>query len=72
MNAHNHAVLVVGYDSSNNYIIKNSNGITWGELGYMTIDHTSDCGLRIVNYQVYLFRLTYFLALAMSVLVLIS
>lgn len=41
----NHAVVVVGYDSNGNYIIKNSWGTSWGENGYATISKDFDCGI---------------------------
>lgn len=47
----NHAVLAVGYTSSNNIIIKNSFGDNWGEKGYANIDYKNDCGLRLMCYQ---------------------
>lgn len=41
----NHAVLLIGYDSSGNYIIKNSWGTGWGENGYATISKDADCAI---------------------------
>ncbi len=41
----NHAVIVVGYDSNGNYIIKNSWGTAWGENGFATISKDNDCGI---------------------------
>ena len=40
-----HAVVVVGYDSAWNWIVKNSWGTTWGEGGYITVDRYADCML---------------------------
>jgi hypothetical protein len=45
-----HAVEVVGYDSSGNYIVKNSWGRSWGEDGFATINKDRDCGLRLRVY----------------------
>lgn len=41
----NHAVLLIGYDESGNYIIKNSWDTTWGENGFATINKNADCGI---------------------------
>lgn len=41
---------VVGYDSSGNYIVKNSWGRSWGEDGFATINKDRDCGLRLRVY----------------------
>jgi hypothetical protein len=41
----NHAVLLYGYDSSGNWLVKNQWGTTWGNNGFITISGTSDCGL---------------------------
>ena len=41
----NHAVVIVGYDISGNYIIKNSWGTGWGESGFGVISKDRDCGL---------------------------
>ena len=41
----NHAVLLVGYTSEGNWIIKNSWGTNWGESGYMIVDKDRNCGL---------------------------
>ena len=46
----NHAVLLVGIDSSENWIIKNSWGSEWGEKGYITLAPGNTCG--IANYAV--------------------
>jgi cathepsin L len=42
----NHTVLVVGYDTDGNYIIRNSYGSLWGKGGDAIIDQTNDCGLK--------------------------
>lgn len=41
----NHAVSLIGYDSSNNWIIKNEWGTGWGESGFMRVSNARDCGL---------------------------
>jgi len=41
----NHAVLIIGYDTNGNYIIKNSWGTSWGVNGFATISKDADCGL---------------------------
>jgi C1A family cysteine protease len=45
----NHAVMLVGYTSVRDWIIKNSWGTTWGDKGYMTIDGTTgkDCQICV-------------------------
>jgi len=40
-----HGVLAVGYDTSSNYIVKNSWGESWGESGYITLAAGNTCGL---------------------------
>ncbi|XP_055514761.1 procathepsin L-like [Leucoraja erinacea] len=52
----NHAMLAIGYgteDGNNYWLIKNSWGTTWGDLGYLKLakDRGNHCG--IVNYIVY-------------------
>lgn len=42
----NHAVLLIGYTSEGNWIIKNSWGTNWGDSGYMIISKDYDCGLK--------------------------
>jgi len=42
----NKAVTAVGYDSSSNWIVRNSNGTSWGNGGYVTFTKGSECGLR--------------------------
>lgn len=46
-----HAVLAVGYDESENYIVKNSWGTDWGMDGYITIQSGSTCGITQHIYQ---------------------
>lgn len=41
-----HAVLLVGFTAEGHWIIKNSWGADWGDLGYITIDKNNDCGLK--------------------------
>lgn len=41
----NHAVILVGYDSNGNYIIKNSWGTSWGENGFGVVSKDNDCGI---------------------------
>ena len=42
----NHAVLLIGYnDTDNSWLIKNSWDTTWGEAGYMRLSYTNDCGI---------------------------
>lgn len=43
----NHAVLLIGYDSSGNYIIKNSWGTTWGNAGYALLHSMYSCGVGL-------------------------
>jgi len=40
-----HAVVVVGYTSAWNWIIKNSWGNAWGEGGFINVDRYADCML---------------------------
>jgi cathepsin L len=47
----NHAVIIVGYDTNGNYIIKNSWGTSWGESGFGVISNTNDCALSGFVYQ---------------------
>jgi hypothetical protein len=41
----NHAVLLVGYNSTH-WFIKNSWGTTWGDNGFAYINKINDCGIR--------------------------
>jgi len=41
----NHAVLLYGYDSNGNWLIKNQWGTSWGESGFMVLSPTNDCGM---------------------------
>lgn len=47
----NHAVIVVGYDSSGNYIVKNSWDTTWGDNGFGTVSASVDCAITAFVYQ---------------------
>lgn len=38
-----HAALVVGYDESGNWIIKNSWGTRWGDKGYIKLAPNTNC-----------------------------
>ena len=43
----NHAVLLVGYDDTEQaWIIKNSWGADWGDQGYIKISYSADCALK--------------------------
>jgi hypothetical protein len=53
----NHYVLVVGYDSSTNFIFKNSYGTTYGDGGYGKVINNHDCGIRVVAYQLWSTRI---------------
>lgn len=49
----NHAVVIVGYDASQNYyIIKNSWGTSWGMSGFAYVDMDLDCSLNRAVYQI--------------------
>jgi len=41
----NHAVLLVGYEDSGAWIVKNSWGTTWGESGYIRLAAGNTCGI---------------------------
>lgn len=41
----NHAVLLIGFDWSRNWIIKNSWGTSWGNNGYITLRRENCCGI---------------------------
>jgi len=38
-------VLAVGYDTSNNWLVKNSWGTTWGVNGFITLATGNTCGI---------------------------
>jgi len=41
-----HGVLLVGYDTSQNYFVKNSWGTSWGLSGYLYLEQGSNtCGI---------------------------
>ncbi|EAR95846.2 papain family cysteine protease (macronuclear) [Tetrahymena thermophila SB210] len=48
----NHAVLAVGYDKHDNWIVKNSWGPQWGENGYMRLAPNNTCGILKYNIQI--------------------
>jgi len=41
----NHAVLLVGYNDSDQWFVKNSWGTSWGSAGYITLAAGNTCGL---------------------------
>jgi C1A family cysteine protease len=47
----NHAVVIIGYDASGNWIIKNQWGTSWGESGFATISRANNCALSSWVYQ---------------------
>ena len=48
----NHAVLIVGYDSDGNYIVKNSWDTSWGVNGFGTVSKDADCALKAYVYEI--------------------
>ncbi|KAL4472365.1 hypothetical protein ABPG74_018314 [Tetrahymena malaccensis] len=48
----NHAVLVVGYDTQDNWVVKNSWGPYLGQQGYITLAPNNTCGILSYNIQV--------------------
>ncbi|EAR95854.1 papain family cysteine protease (macronuclear) [Tetrahymena thermophila SB210] len=48
----NHAVLAIGYDEKDNWIVKNSWGPAWGENGYMRLAPNNTCGILSSNVQI--------------------
>lgn len=47
----NHAVVIVGYDSNGNYIVKNSWGTSWGQNGFGVVSKDADCALSAFAYS---------------------
>jgi hypothetical protein len=43
--------MLIGYDASGNWIIKNQWGTSWGESGFATISGTNNCALNAWVYQ---------------------
>jgi len=41
----NHAVLLVGYNDNESWIVKNSWGTSWGSNGFITLASGNTCGL---------------------------
>lgn len=41
----NHAVLLYGYTSNGDWLIKNSWGTGWGNSGTMILSNSNDCGV---------------------------
>jgi hypothetical protein len=41
----NHAVVLYGWDTNGNWLIKNQWGTSWGVNGFMTLSSTLDCGI---------------------------
>ena len=46
-----HAVLLIGYDGNDNWIIKNSWGTSWGENGFMRVSIANDCQMSFYVYS---------------------
>lgn len=44
----NHGVLIVGFEATGAWIVKNWFGTGWGENGYIRLDQFSDCGVNSV------------------------
>jgi cathepsin L len=47
----NHAVVIIGYDSNGNYIVKNSWGTSWGTNGFGIVSSANDCALSAFVYS---------------------
>lgn len=47
----NHAVMIYGYDSSGNWLVKNSWGTSWGNDGFAVLSGTNDCGVTQYVYR---------------------
>jgi C1A family cysteine protease len=41
----NHAVLLIGYEDSGAWLVKNSWGTTWGESGFIRLAAGNTCGI---------------------------
>lgn len=48
---YNHAVVLVGVESTGNYIVRNSWGPNWGESGYIRISSSSTANCGILSYM---------------------
>ena len=46
----NHYAVVVGYEESGNWILKNSWGTVWGEDGFIRIKSGNTCGVLSYAY----------------------
>ncbi len=44
----NHGILIVGFDPTGAWIVKNWFGTGWGESGYIHVDMYNDCGINEV------------------------
>ncbi|CAD8176211.1 unnamed protein product [Paramecium pentaurelia] len=47
----NHYAVVVGYEETGNWIVKNSWGLGWGENGFIRIKSGNTCGIVTYSYQ---------------------
>jgi cathepsin L len=45
-----HAVVLVGYESNGDWIVRNSWGTSWGNAGYITLRNGNTCG--VLNYGI--------------------
>lgn len=48
-----HALVVIGWDSQSNFLVKNSWGDDWGVNGFGVISKDRDCGLKMIVYELY-------------------
>jgi len=46
----NHGVLIVGIDTTGNWLVKNSWGNAWGESGYISLAPGDTCGICIQGF----------------------
>lgn len=69
----NHAVQLIGYDTSGNWIIKNSWGTNWGinGYGYITSNSSGNCGINIQAYRLFSGRLVFLIGFVTAIVALL-